>query len=123
MIDHDAIRQLCPDAVTIVSDSNNKIIIGTDNLGRPSYIDTPVAYDAGGTQLVYDIIQAISISKIMACKRRAKQLLAQTDWAALPDVGLANGQEFIAYRSAVRTLMITPVEDPEWPEQPTAVWS
>ena len=123
MIDHEAIRQICPDAVTIVTDSNNKTIIGTDDLGRPSYIDTPVAYDAGGTRLVYDLTQAMSISKLMSCKRRAKQLLSLTDWSALPDVGLVNSQEFTAYRAQIRALMITPVEDPEWPTQPSAVWS
>ena len=83
----------------------------------------PVAYDADGNQLSYNVQQAIDISKLMFCKQQAKRLLADTDWAALPDVGLANGQEFTAYRASVRALMITPVEDPQWPTQPTAVWS
>lgn len=123
MIDHEAIRQLCPDAVTIVSNNENKTWNGVDSQGRPIYQDTPVAYDAAGDRVYYDILEAISISKILACKQQAKRLLSETDWAALPDIGLANADAFRDYRALIRALMITPVEEPTWPEKPTAGWS
>jgi hypothetical protein len=122
MINHEAIRQLQPDAVNI-HESADQTQIGVDNYGRPIFDDNPKAYDAGGGRVYYDVQQAISLSKLIACKQKAKDLLAQTDWSALPDVELVNANEFVTYRAAVRALMITPVEDPQWPTQPTAVWS
>lgn len=57
------------------------------------------------------------------CKAIAKELIAKSDWSALPDVGLANQSEFIAYRAALRALIINPVADPVFPTEPTPVWS
>jgi hypothetical protein len=56
------------------------------------------------------------------CKEKAKKIIEKSDWAALPDVGLANQSEFIAYRVALRALIITPVADPVWPTEPTPIW-
>lgn len=56
------------------------------------------------------------------CKENAKELIAKTDWAALPDVGLANQDDFIAYRAALRALIINPVANPVWPTEPTPEW-
>ena len=123
MINHEAIRQICPDAVNIITSGDNTIRTGTDSNRVPIFSSCPIAYDVNGTQLFYDIPQAIIISKLMACKQQAKILLAQTDWAALPDIGLANADAFRDYRALIRALMITPVEEPTWPEKPTAGWS
>lgn len=57
------------------------------------------------------------------CKEKAKELIAKTDWAALPDVGLVNQSDFIAYRAALRALIINPVADPVFPTEPQPVWS
>ena len=59
------------------------------------------------------------------CKRRAKKLLVDTDWAVLSDAAasLANQADFIAYRVAVRELLINPVANPSFPAVPTAQWS
>jgi hypothetical protein len=59
------------------------------------------------------------------CKKQAKVLLANTDWSALPDAAasLTNQAEFIAYRAAVRALVINPVASPSFPTVPTAQWS
>jgi hypothetical protein len=123
MIHHEAIRQLCPSVVTIVNDNPKKVQVGFDGQGRPIYDNNPLAYDAKGERVFYDLAQATAISKMMWCKQQAKRLLSATDWSALPDVGLVNAEEFTAYRAAVRALMITPVEDPTWPAVPTAIWS
>lgn len=56
------------------------------------------------------------------CKIKAKQLIAACDWSALPDVGLVNQADFIAYRAALRALIINPVADPVWPTEPTPDW-
>lgn len=58
-----------------------------------------------------------------ACKDQAKTLIAATDWAVLPDVGLANVSDFTAYRSTLRQLILNPVADPVWPTEPTPIWS
>lgn len=58
-----------------------------------------------------------------ATKAKAKALIAATDWSVLTDVGLANVSEFIAYRAILRELIKNPVVDPEWPTEPTPVWS
>lgn len=59
------------------------------------------------------------------CKRQAKQLLIDTDWALVPDAAasLINQADFIAYRAAVRALVINPVANPSFPTVPTAQWS
>lgn len=58
------------------------------------------------------------------CKATAKALLARTDWAVLPDVGLtaASRTAVVKYRKAVRELVVNPVAKPEWPEAPTTDW-
>lgn len=60
-----------------------------------------------------------------------KQLLADTDWTAPTSIAdplesnpyLANRQEFLAYRSAVRAIVLNPpVQPPVWPTLPSEVW-
>ncbi len=55
-------------------------------------------------------------------KCKAKEFIAATDWAVLPDVGLKNSADFVTYRGILRGLIITPVADPVWPTEPTPVW-
>lgn len=82
-----------------------------------------IAYDADGNEVAYDL-QAVTIqAKKDACKEKAKQLLAATDWAVLPDVGLKNSADFVTYRGILRGLVIQPQETPDFPVEPTAVWS
>ena len=61
--------------------------------------------------------------KIAACKSEAKQLLANSDWTALPDVTLTNQNEFIAYRAKLRNLVLNPVTDPVFEAEPTPIWA
>lgn len=57
------------------------------------------------------------------CKSKAKELIANTDWSVLADVGITNGADFVAYRAALRALIVNPVANPEWPTEPQPVWS
>jgi len=57
-----------------------------------------------------------------ACKAEAKQLIEKSDWAVLPDVGLANVSDFKGYRAILRQYILNPVADPVWPTEPTPVW-
>lgn len=65
-------------------------------------------------------------------KQTAVGLLTQTDWTTIPDVGdptksnpyLANVNDFVTYRNAVRQYAINPVAgDITWPTLPQEVWT
>ena len=64
-------------------------------------------------------------------KYTASQLLAETDWAAIPALSdptksnpyLGNANEYDVYRNMVRQYVINPVGgNVEWPVKPHAVW-
>jgi len=76
-------------------------------------------------ELQAEIVRLEAQAPIDACKKQAKKLLADTDWALVTDVALAltNQADFIAYRAAVRALAINPVAVPSFPTVPTAQWS
>lgn len=81
------------------------------------------AYDVNGNLVEYDANAVQVEANKMACKEQAKQLLAASDWSVLSDVGLQNAADFVAYRSALRNLVINPVENPVFPTEPNPVWS
>ncbi len=65
-------------------------------------------------------------------KQTAINLLQQTDWTTIPDVSdptksnpyLANVNDFVTYRNAVRQYAINPVAgDITWPTLPQEVWT
>lgn len=70
-----------------------------------------------------EITRLDDVYLIDACERTAKKYIAETDWAVLPDVPLANRTAFEEYRAALRVLVITPVAEPQWPEEPKPVWA
>lgn len=92
------------------------------------------AYELDGSQdyLIVDklpitkeeanLIIESKIDKVANCKFKAKALLAASDWAVLPDVGLKNSAEFITYRGILRGLATQPQESPDFPVEPKAVW-
>ena len=55
-------------------------------------------------------------------KQKAEQLLRESDWSVLPDVPLANKQEWESYRAALRDIATNPTLDPVWPTKPNTVW-
>ena len=107
---YQAIYQLYPQVVTICDD---------------------VAYDAEGNEVTYDLAAVDNQAALNDCKAKAVQILNDTDWTSIGDVGnpqmsnpyLVNQAAFIAYRSQIRQLAVNPVVDPVWPTQPTAQWS
>ena len=52
----------------------------------------------------------------------AQALLANSDWAALPDTNLANQAEWDAYRAALRAIRSNPSENAVWPTKPSAIF-
>lgn len=64
----------------------------------------------------------LSEFKKQNCKDQAKQLIASSDWSVLPDVNITNKSEFESYRSQLRNLILNPVEDPIFPEEPNPIW-
>lgn len=107
----DAIISLVPDAE--VSVANNKDILWH----KPEL--SPVTEE----QIHAELVKLESKYLLTACKEKAKQLLAQTDWAVLPDVGLANQDAFVFYRLNLRNLVKNPVADPVFEDVPQAIWS
>ena len=81
------------------------------------------AYDADGNEVAYDLAAVTTQAQKDACKAKAKQLLSQTDWAVLPDVGLANQDAFVFYRLNLRNLVRNPVADAVFEAMPETVWS
>lgn len=69
-------------------------------------------------------------AKKAANKAQAESLLKETDWVEVPSVSdvnriphLANYEEFMSYRMALRTIAVTPsVTVTEWPVLPTENW-
>jgi len=85
-------------------------------------VDGVINYDAAA----YDA--AIEAEQLAACKTKAQSLLAATDWVTLSDITtgspkLTNQADFLAYRSAVRSLAVNPITSPNWPVLPTEQWS
>lgn len=54
---------------------------------------------------------------------KAKQLLSSSDWTQLPDINLANKNDWDAYRQALRVIATNPTVDPVWPIEPQVIWS
>jgi hypothetical protein len=69
-----------------------------------------------------EIARLVAQQPFDECKEKAKQLIAASDWSVLPDVLLQNKSEFETYRAQLRALIVTPVENPTWPTEPTPAW-
>jgi hypothetical protein len=82
-----------------------------------------VGYDANDNVVNYDSAAVQAEADKLACRSQAIALLAATDWAVLPDVGLANQADFVFYRLNLRNLVRNPVANPVFGTEPTPVWS
>lgn len=81
---------------------------------------------------IEEIEQQAKVNSMVFNKQQAKDLLLQTDWTTIADVGnpqtanpyLANQSEFIAWRSQVRAIAVTPVAGtlPILEEMPQEDW-
>lgn len=68
--------------------------------------------------------EVLLLKKKEVCKSQAKTLLAKSDWSVLPDRAamLENASEFVAYRTELLKLIISPVAEPVWPSEPEPRW-
>lgn len=67
--------------------------------------------------------EVLSLKKKEQCKSESKKRIANCDWSVLPDVNISNKSEFENYRSQLRNLILNPVEDPIFPEEPQPIWN
>jgi hypothetical protein len=81
-----------------------------------------IAYDANGNEVAYDLAAVTTQAQKDACKAQAKSLLAASDWASLSDVDLTNKADYKTYRATLRDLVLNPVADPVFPDEPVPVW-
>lgn len=83
-----------------------------------------IAADKDGYPILVPRPEPTIEQKKQFCKDEAKRLLAETDYSQYEDVDvvLVNKSEFTTYRTTVRGMMINPIPDPVWPDQPKAVW-
>jgi len=76
------------------------------------------------TDLDQEGIDAVNAQKTESNKKKASELLAETDWTVLPDVtNLTNKEDFVAYRAALRAIAVTPTFDATFPVKPDTVWA
>lgn len=111
----DAIRVLCPTAgYTIEGNDYNTINWLSASVPKPTFDEVQNQITMMDLQAPYD-----------ACRAKAKELLAETDWSFVGDVSatLTNQADFGVYRSVLRKLAITPEVNPVWPAKPNPVWS
>lgn len=87
-----------------------------------SVIDDTQAFDIDGKPVQYDLQAVTDQSKKDDCKYKAKVLLANTDWTVLTDVPLDNKADYKTYRATLRDLVLNPVVDPVFPDEPIPVW-
>lgn len=80
------------------------------------------AFDADGNKVQYNLQAVTTQAQKDACKTQAKVLLANTDWTILTDVPLDNKADFKTYRATLRDLVLNPVADPVFPDEPVPVW-
>lgn len=81
-----------------------------------------VAYDANGNEITYDLAAVTEQAQKDVCKAKAKELLAATDYTIITDVPLDNKADYKTYRAVLRDLVLNPVADPVFPDEPVPVW-
>jgi hypothetical protein len=62
--------------------------------------------------------EKINLNKVIAESR-----LQNSDWVMLDDVSLANKDEWISYRTALRKIAINPTADAKFPTKPKTIWA
>ena len=116
-----AIQALCPTAQFSITDNDYSSLVWLSP-------DIPIPPES---QVLAQMAILQEEQPFVDCKNEASKLLYLTDWTTISDVAdpaksnpyLINQAAFVAYRSQVRALAVTPVADPVFPAQPTAQWS
>ena len=107
-------------AILLINNNYNKQYRSDDVYDWNTFIFTPPS-DKPSQATIDGWVANIPLK---ACKEEAKQRIAKYDWIADADTTpkLLNKQDFVAYRSALRELILNPVESPVWPEIPQEEW-
>lgn len=108
-----ALLELTPEAQWSITDNDyDTIVWHTPGIPKPSKaaVNAQVALMEANEPLE-------------ATKAEAKRLIAASDWSVLPDVGLQNQADFVAYRTILRNFIKVPVTNPSWPTEPEPIWS
>ena len=119
-------------------DENGNIINGlrwgsSNNIPRPTVDELQSKYNEivnggevrrtlpklDGPEVIYGDMQGF----YGTVKEYATLLLRRSDFAALPDVNLANQSEWDAYRASLRAIRSNPTENPTWPSKPDVTYS
>jgi hypothetical protein len=95
------------------------------------YIQGEYVYTIQVAQLTPKMIEQMHQSQAAQIGSQAASLLSATDWTTIPSVAdpaqsdpyLTNQAEFIAWRSQVRAIAVTPKYDSIIPPQPKDQWS
>lgn len=95
------------------------------------YVNGDTVYTVQVAQLTPEMIEQIHQNEAAQNKQKGKQILSDTDWTAIPSVAdplqsnpyLTNQAEFLAYRSAVRDIVLNPTWDAVFPIPPEEIWS
>ena len=95
------------------------------------YRDGDTVYTVQVAPLTPEMIDAMHQSQAAQNKTTATNLLSATDWTAIPDVAdplksdpyLVNQSAFVAWRSQVRAIAVSPTWDVVFPQQPAEQWS
>lgn len=114
--------------VQVVSDA--KIFLVAEPL---FWVDCTNEIDAYNYVYINDNFEKIKPSEATAeqNKQTATELLKNTDWSALPSIAnpaesnpyLSNQNEFIAWRSKIRSIAINPIAgNLDWEQEPIANW-
>lgn len=100
--------------------------LDTSNPSSKQIFDQCVAGDYGSIADYVPYVNTAEDNKVIAT-----QLLSQTDWTTIADVGnpelsnpyLSNQAEFIAFRNKIRPIAINPIPgNLTWDTTPTAIW-
>lgn len=108
-----ALQSLRPGAQWVVQDNSYAGI---------QWLDT-VQSKPTESEVNAEMVRLEAYAPLQITKDEAKARIAATDWAVLPDVGLANQADFVAYRATLRGLITNPVANPSWPVEPQPIWS
>lgn len=95
------------------------------------YINGEYVYTIQVAELTPEMIEQMHQSQAAQIASQGKRILANTDWTAIDSVAnpeesqpyLLNRAEFLAYRSAVRAIVLNPSYDSVYPEAPVEQWS
>jgi hypothetical protein len=109
-----------PDALQALTPGAQWVLRGTEYSGL-EWLDESIPKPTEA-EVTAKIAELEAQAPLDACKAEAKTRIAASDWAVLPDVGLANVSDFTTYRAALRSLILNPVADPVWPTEPQPVW-